>query len=319
MQHVSGVRYVLIQDQEGLEAHENALFNVVFAGFILTVLAAWLLGRAMAAKVMAPLSRLAGQVLHRDQLLPAPPQLAPDYPDDEIGQLAKAFDNTFGELHLSLARERLFTSDVSHELRTPLMVIASSCELLELASLEGRQKEQLKRIAQASDEMQALVETFLKLARGNGIADASTEGENASLSQIAEQQSERWGALIREKGLRFNFRVEAVDSGRYSATLLGTVIGNLLRNALHYTDAGQVSLYLDAGGFRVEDTGMGIPSGQHASVFQPFVRGAQTRGEGLGLGLSLVKRICTHQGWRISVHNLSPAGTCFRVRFDQGD
>ena len=71
------------------------------------------------------------------------------------------------------------------------------------------------------------------------------------------------------------------------------------------------------GGFRVEDSGAGIAQEQHESIFQPFVRGTLARGEGLGLGLSLVKRICTHQGWNITVHNLSPTGSCFRVRFTQ--
>ena len=48
-------------------------------------------------------------------------------------------------------------------------------------------------------------------------------------------------------------------------------------------------------------------------MFQPFVRGAQSRGEGLGLGLSLVKRICTHQGWTVQVRDLPPQGSAFEV------
>jgi signal transduction histidine kinase len=46
------------------------------------------------------------------------------------------------------------------------------------------------------------------------------------------------------------------------------------------------------------------------------VRGPQARGEGLGLGLSLVKRICAKQGWAISVHSRAEGGTCFRIRFN---
>ena len=134
-QEINGVRYVLVQDQDEFEAHERVLFDVVLAGFILTVLGAWALGRVMAGRVMAPVSRLAQQVRHRDQLLPTAPPLAPEYPDDEVGQLASAFDGTLGQLRHSLERERLFTSDVSHELRTPLMVIATSCELLQQAHL----------------------------------------------------------------------------------------------------------------------------------------------------------------------------------------
>ena len=97
LREINGIRYLLVQEQSEFEAHENALFNVVLAGFIFTVLGAWGLGRVMAGRVMAPVSRLAQQVRHRDQLLPSAPPLAPEYPDDEVGQLARAFDGTLGQ------------------------------------------------------------------------------------------------------------------------------------------------------------------------------------------------------------------------------
>ena len=315
-EEVNGTRYVLVQEQHEFEAYEKALFDVVLAGFIFTVLGAWALGRVMAGRGMAPLSRLAQQVRHRDQLRPTAPPLASEYPDDEVGQLASAFDSTLGQLRQSLERERLFTSDVSHELRTPLMIIATSCELLEQAPQPARQQEQLQRIGRATNDMRDLVQTFLQLARGNG--DEADFTATASLAQVAEQQCKYWGELMKEKGLGFECIEESPDGGRYSPPLLGTVMANLLRNALHYTDRGDVRLFLETGGFRVEDSGSGISQDQHESIFQPFVRGAPARGEGLGLGLSLVKRICAHQGWSITVQNLLPAGSCFRVRFNRG-
>jgi signal transduction histidine kinase len=90
-------------------------------------------------------------------------------------------------------------------------------------------------------------------------------------------------------------------------------MANLLRNALHYTEQGAVRLVLEPGGFRVEDSGAGIPVEQQEQIFQPFVRGSQTRGEGLGLGLALVKRICARQGWNISLHDRPNGGNCFKV------
>jgi signal transduction histidine kinase len=310
VQKINGETYMLVQEQQEFEARENALFNVVLAGFLLTVVAAWGLGLMMARKVMAPISRLAQQVRHRDQLHPLAPPLAPDYPDDEIGQLAAAFDSTLGQVRQSLERERLFTSDVSHELRTPLMVIATSCELLAEAPLGAREKEQVARIARASEEMRELVQTFLQLAR-----DKSNEAVfvgDRTLATIAHEQASRWGALMKEKGLDFQLAEEGQDDGRYNATFLGTVMANLLRNALHYTESGSVRLILEQGAFRIEDSGAGIPAEQHERIFQPFVRGAQARGEGLGLGLSLVKRICAKQGWQVSLQS-EPGHTRFRV------
>ncbi len=310
----AGHTHMLVQKQDEFEARENILFGVVLAGFLLAVLGAWGLGLGMARKVMAPVRRLAQQVRHRDQLHPLAPALAPDYPDDEIGQLAAAFDSTLGQVRDSLERERLFTSDVSHELRTPLMIIASSCELLAEAPLAAREQEQLARIARASEEMRELVQTFLQLARDKRHAMAGAE---APLASVAAQQMQRWAAFMAAKGLDFQCIQEGTDSGLYNATLLGAVMSNLLRNALHYTEKGGVRLILESGGFRVEDSGAGIPAGQQERVFQAFVRGVQARGEGLGLGLSLVKRICAQQGWHIALHSEEGLGTCMRITLKQ--
>ena len=72
--------------------------------------------------------------------------------------------------------------------------------------------------------------SFLQLARGNtGETDFAA---TASLAQVAEQQSKHWAELMREKGLEYECIAEGPDDGRYSPTLLGTVMANLLRNAL---------------------------------------------------------------------------------------
>ncbi len=302
---LDGERYVLMEEQNEFEERENALFNTVLAGFVLSVLGAWLLGRLMAHKVMAPVSRLANQVRHRDQLHPLAPPLALQYVDDEVGHLAAAFDSTLGQLRQTLERERLFTADVSHELRTPLMVV--------LGDLPERSRRQAERIQRAAEEMQALVDTFLLLARARP-DQQEVFGGSAGLADVAREQSDRWGPPMREKGLAFEVVREGDDQQTYNHTLLGTVMSNLLRNALHYTEHGQVRLVLEHGGFRVEDTGVGIPVDQQERMFQPFVRGAEGRGEGLGLGLSLVRRICAHQGWAVEVHGREPCGSCFAVR-----
>ncbi|MFG3453042.1 sensor histidine kinase [Stutzerimonas stutzeri] len=312
VRNVGAERYVLVQEQHEFEAREDALFNVVLAGLLLSVLGAWALGRLMANRVLAPVSRLANQVRHRDQLHPLAPPLALQYPDDEVGHLAAAFDSTLGQLRQTLERERLFTADVSHELRTPLMVVLGACELLEQTELPEKSRTQAQRIERAAQEMHELVQTFLMLARTR--PEQTAFAGTASLRSVAQEQSERWAPLFLEKGLTFNVVSEGEDSGEYNLTMLGSVMSNLLRNALHYTDSGSVRLILENAGFRVEDTGMGIPLEQQERMFQPFVRGADSRGEGLGLGLSLVKRICTHQGWSVGVAPCEPKGSCFQVR-----
>ncbi|MBD1552528.1 sensor histidine kinase [Pseudomonas typographi] len=313
VQVVDGRRYVLLQDQSDFEERERILFAVVLVGFVMSLALAVFLGWLLARRVMAPVIRLARQVRHRDQLLGLAPPLAPDYAADEVGQLAIAFDATLGRLREALNRERLFTSDVSHELRTPLMVLATSCELL-LANptLEPRSRAQVERITRACEDMRELVQTFLMLARAQR-KDALAN--QVAITQVAEDLAGQWRAPIEQKGLQLvvDELPEHSSAATYNATFLQTVMGNLLRNALHYTDTGHIRLAVGATSFSVEDTGVGIPKDKRDAMFKPFVRGSEKRGEGLGLGLSLVQRICDDQGWTVDLAHMQPHGCCFTV------
>lgn len=306
-----GFAYMLVQDQRDFEAREQLLFNVVLACFLGSLLIAWGLGSLLANRVMQPVALLADEVRSGARAR-GTEQLAKNYANDEVGRLAEAFDSTFEQLHRSLEREKLFTGDVSHELRTPLMVIGSSCELLTQSSgLEPKQREQLERIRRAGAEMLELVETLLLLARDRGTM--AERGQRVSLAEVAAEQNEIWREQFAGRGIDYCCTVEAQDSGEYPSTFLRTVMSNLLRNALHYTEEGRVELVLFDGGFRVEDTGPGIAPEQQSQLFQPFQRGSHARGEGLGLGLSLVKRICEHRGWSVSVLPSESRGCVFRV------
>nr|WP_298138879.1 HAMP domain-containing sensor histidine kinase [uncultured Pseudomonas sp.] len=313
VREVDGRRYVLLEDQSEFEEREQALFSVVLIGVLLSVALAGALGWLLARRVMAPVVRLAGQVRHRDQLLALAPPLVPDYAEDEVGQLAAAFDDTLGRLRLVLKRERLFTSDVSHELRTPLMVMASSCELLlENPHLDPRGRSQLQRMARACEQMGELVQTFLLLAREQ--RKEADLAPRATLAEIADELVEQWRPTIEAKGLRLDYRRDEPQQQRYNASFLRTVMSNLLRNAWHYTEHGHISLVVEGSCFQVEDSGAGIPLGERESVFQPFVRGSDERGDGLGLGLSLVQRICELQDWAVTLSPVEPNGCRFSVR-----
>jgi len=310
---VNGRKYVLLRDQQGFEERERLLFGVVITGFVLSLLGSILLGWLLSRKVMAPVIRLARQVRHRDQLLDLAPPLAPDYAADEVGTLAKSFDDTLGRLRSALVREKLFTGDVSHELRTPLMVLASSSELLlENPGLDARAREQVSRIARASSAMRQLVDTFLLLARAENAEGG--QGQSAGMLQVAQELVDTWRTPIEHKGLELVYLPDAVGSQVYNQTFLGAVMGNLLRNAWHYTDEGFIRLTLLPDGFTVEDSGIGIPEEKRLEMFQPFVRGDEQRGEGLGLGLSLVQRICVNEGWTVTLTSREPHGCCFAVR-----
>jgi signal transduction histidine kinase len=311
---VDGRKYVLLRDRQSVEHREQLLIAVVVGGFALSVVLAMVLGRLLARRVMAPVILLARQIRQRDETIVLAPPLSTDYAADEVGELAVAFDQTLGKLRAALGREQQFTADVSHELRTPLQGLQHACtSLLDNPDIDPRAQRQVVRIARASAEMHQLIETFLLLARASDPAAGS--GQQATLHQVADDLVEIWGRQINEKGLEFSYQCDVDSPTLFNHTCLYSVMGNLLRNAWHYTDQGFVRLTLLPQGFMVEDSGIGIPEEKRNAMFQPFVRGDERRGEGLGLGLSLVQRICTSQGWHVTLTSREPHGCRFTVEW----
>jgi signal transduction histidine kinase len=307
--------FYLLQEQATEETNENLLELTVVAGFFLSVAASLVLGIMMVRKIIAPVERLTDQVHNREKLLLDAPPISSGYIDDEVGRLAQAFDRTISMLQESLLRESLFTSDVSHELRTPLMVIKSSCELLiEKDQLDDYSRQRIGIISKAANEIQELVDAFLTLAR-----DKETEQDKSTLRGIIDRNIADWQQHAEAKRISLTLRDESTTghvAKAFPVPMLRTVLNNLIRNAVHYTAEGEVSLIIRDNGFTLSDTGPGISSTEKESIFKPFYRGQTSRREGLGLGLSLVQRICAREGWVIDVQDNKPTGCCFSITFN---
>lgn len=315
MQKEKETPFYLVQERTTLEQNENILKITVIAGFFLSIAASLILGIMMSRRIIAPVRRLTDQVNNREKLLLDAPPLSSGYTNDEVGRLATSFDRTISMLQQSLQRETLFTSDVSHELRTPLMVIKSSCDLLiEKNQLDDYSRQRINTISNAAREIQELVDAFLTLARGN-----ATEQASARLADIIQGDLKQWQQQSEAKGITFilqdqTMRQEDQDK-QFPVAMLRTVLNNLVRNAIHHTAEGEIKLVIRPAGFEICDTGPGISPSDKQSIFKPFYRGesGSRNGLGLGLGLSLVHRICQREQWSITVSDNIPVGCCFSV------
>lgn len=319
MQQEKETPFYLVQEQTNLARHENLLKITVIAGFFLSVATSLVLGIMMSRRIIAPVRRLTSQVNNREKLLLDAPPLSTGYANDEVGRLATSFDRTISMLQQSLLRETLFTSDVSHELRTPLMVIKSSCDLLiEKNQLDDYSRQRINIISKATREIQELVDAFLTLARGN-----ATEQACATLSNIIQGDLKEWRLQAEQKGIAFSLRDQTTgqeERGKlFPVAMLRTVLNNLVRNAIHHTAEGEITLIVQTTGFEIRDTGPGISPTDKPSIFKPFYRGeaGSRNGLGLGLGLSLVQRICQREQWDIAVSDNTPVGCCFTVSFNR--
>ena len=246
--------------------------------------------------------------------------------DDELHQLTDALNGLLSRLdegHQALSN---YAASASHELRTPLAVITTE---LEVALRRPRAPAEWERIAKTSlDELARLtrlVEALLTLSRDSatpmelGPVEVAASIERALLACADEAQ----GA-----GIGLTRATPRVDlEARGNAELLGKALEELVRNAIRYTpregavrvrcealDDGRVAVHVD-------DTGAGVAEAERASIFLPFIRGAQARGEGergrdvrgSGLGLSIAKRIVERCGGELRVGSSPEGGARFSM------
>ena len=174
--------------------------------------------------------------------------------------------------------------------------------------------ERIERIARASMELQQLIESLLIVARAEHTAINPSRAQ--TLEQIAQEAFDRWYPAFLKKQIVFNLLIEDLPESRlFNADLLLTALSNLLKNALNYTHSGKVELIISRETISVADTGIGIDHDQQNQVLKPFIRGNQLPLDGLGLGLSLIQRICQNQGWRLSLFSEPGRGSTFTISF----
>ena len=217
-----------------------------------------------------------------------------------------------------------FTSDISHQLRTPLTRISMATEILltHKEAIKPSDARKLTIINSATDQMKRLIEDLLFILRSDSFAACTQlRASKISLSQLLQVLAAEFEPIFQAKAINFQVKLLNHISIRGDAAKLNRLFGNLLENALNYTESGgTVSLSLEKHKCNVliciRDTGMGIPSEDMSSVFQSFWRSEiakQNRRDGFGLGLTIAQTIAKQHGGDISVKSQVGVGSLFRV------
>jgi signal transduction histidine kinase len=154
-----------VGDRLIVRALRGELLLLVIVGALAILLAAGALGSWLAIRATAPLSRLVNTV-SRVQPGGLPRMVPGDFPDNEVGTLARTIQQMLERTRAFVERESRFTRDASHQLRTPLAVIKSSVELIESSGgLPGTLSKPIRRAAEAVRQMEQSVDLLLLLAR----------------------------------------------------------------------------------------------------------------------------------------------------------
>lgn len=241
---------------------------------------------------------------------------------DEIGDLARAFNDMSERIEGLLRAERQLLADVSHELRTPLARIHVAVDLAAEGDHEAA-REALSDIAIDLGELEKIVDDILTAHRlGHLERDVLRPAmlatiDAAELTTWCEQRF-RKRHPDRPLEVRLDGRPAMIT---VDPALLRRAIDNLLDNAHKYSDPNDAKVELSVVAderrctFEVVDHGRGIPQGELANVFKPFVRVDESRarsrsgGGGVGLGLTIAKRVVEAHGGEIALASVLGRGT----------
>lgn len=307
VRYQDGWGHALVQDQSEFERYEQIVIATVIVGVLFIWIMGFIISRRLAMQILQPISTLANEVAELQQV--PHEQLSQDYPNDETGQLAKAFEHYMIRVNELLLREQQFSANASHELRTPMMVIRGAVDMIAAGEPEDVISKQLRRIDGALIQMQQQTELFLQLSRTPDSMAGNDERE--ALDDIAQQQINYWIPFMQARGLSLTLEVIG-EVPFLPKTSMVAVINNLLRNAAQHTVTGGIAVTLTQTTLAVTDTGTGILS---VDLDKINVRGAGAYPQGFGLGLAIIERICQRQGWHLTIEPNQPQGTKVLISF----
>jgi heavy metal sensor kinase len=279
-------------------------------------------GYFLARKSLAPIAAMASQArsmgaAHLNRRL----EVANER--DELGQLAKTFNELLERLEASFEQQRRFMADASHELRTPVAILRGEAEVTlskpDRSTDDYRQT--LSILREESQRLSHIIEDLFTLARADAGQYPLTPGE-AYLDELASEALVRARSLALPKGITLTPAIEPDLPIRGDVNLLSRMLLNLLDNAIKYSPNGStvtIACRRESGQYlvSVSDDGPGIPADLQPRIFERFFRvdKARSRSEGetggAGLGLSIARWIVEAHHGQLTLTRSDSSGSTF--------
>ena len=245
-----------------------------------------------------------------------------DSSDDEIHKMASTFNEMLDTVEEVFIHEKQFSSDVSHELRTPITVIlAQSDYSLQYSETFEEAKESLEVINRHAKRMTNLINQIMELSKLE--RQKEIEKERINLSNVVLQLLEDYKPLLESKNLNLIYNVEKDIRIQGNKIMLERVFLNILMNAIKFTKTNiEVSLIRDdkTAVLKIRDDGVGISEENKKFIWERFFQVNDSRNKvenkGIGLGLSMVKKIVDLHSATIYLESELEQGTCFTIKFN---
>ncbi|HYQ23476.1 hybrid sensor histidine kinase/response regulator [Stenotrophomonas sp.] len=216
-----------------------------------------------------------------------------------------------------------FLANMSHELRTPLnssLILAKLLADNKDGTLTDEQVKYARAILSSNNDLLALINDILDLSRIEA-GHVELADEVVVVDSVLQRLRETFEPMARQKGLALQIEADALAPTQLVADnqRMQQILKNLLANALKFTEHGNVSLHVRAGGngrirFEVCDSGIGIARDQLQVIFEAFRQAdgsTRRRYGGTGLGLSISRDLAVRMGGDIQVDSEPGRGSCF--------
>jgi two-component system OmpR family sensor kinase len=240
--------------------------------------------------------------------------------NDELGQLASAFNGLVARLRAALSTQRQFMADASHELRTPVSVIRSAADVI--LSREHREEDEYREaltiVGGEARRVSRLVEDMLVLGRADA-GGYSLQRARLYLDELVNDCGRSVDLLAAERGVILECSLPAEIPFVGDEDLLRRMLVNLMQNAVQHSPAGgSVRVVVTTNGqaatISVTDQGAGIAPADRQRVFDRFVQVDPSRhGSGAGLGLPIARWIAEAHGGSLVLESSSASGSTFRI------
>ena len=306
-------RMYLSFDVTTMSKNQAILLSLLINGGLLTTVVLLVSGLWLFRKFLMPVSDLAHEVSNidpNDRNI----RIEDKYQDYEVGLIARSIDQFLDKLDDFVEREQSFTAAVSHELRTPVAVVATATDLLELKGVTAEQQDVINRIKESVSYMSSVIEALLFFARDTRKSIEKTMPE-IDLSRIFIKVLQRYKETASKKKVHLRIKIKTRLKVRMSESHMEIVLGNLIRNAIDNTDAGEIKVTLFENGFSVTDSGRGIEADEIELIVRRNYHGADS--SGYGLGLYLVKSICEIYELKFEIESAVGKGSEFVVYFPE--
>ena len=229
---------------------------------------------------------------------------------DELGKLAKTFNQMADRIQTLVNAERRLLMDISHELRSPLARLGVA---IELARGGADNQASLDRIQKEGERLNELVGELLDVTRAEG-DPAQRKHELIPLGDILDEVVEVSQIEAEAHGSKVELTVESTGAVEGDPVLLRRAVENVIRNAIRYSPPGEsIQVHLAAlnGRARIttRDRGPGVPESSLPLLFEPFYRVDSHRNResgGVGLGLSIARRAVELHHGQIKASNAQP-------------